>query len=374
MNDQKRTVFVVSPSLGIGGRERIAINTVKCFENLGYHAILVIFQNREVEYPFEGEMINLHVPASKGICGKIIAQIKRSFSLLRLRNKYHVQYVYSLGDASNVTNVFSGLTHSGKSIVSLHVSGEVNRSFISKFIYWKAYRVICIAQDMRHSLLTLYPKLKNVRVIENGYALPNLPYKRNQSSPCSLRLVTMGRLEHQKGLNRLIGAMEIIRKTIPDAVLTVIGKGGLKRELTEQCEQLGLQNAVHFQGYLSNPFPALQSHDIYVMTSHAEGFPNALIEALNCGLPIVATDCPTGPREILSAHYTPENVHGIQHEKYGVLVENSPDAFEERFAQAVIQLWNNKEEMETYRLTAPERAKEFSLEKYQEKLGNLINE
>ena len=374
MKDQRRTILVISPSLGIGGRERIAINTVKCFENLGYHVILVIFQNRDVEYPFDGELINLNIPASKRINGKIIAQIKRSFKLLRLRKKFNAQYVYSLGDASNITNVFSGLTHYGKSIVSLHVSSEVNDSIISKFIFYNAYRVICIAQDMQHCLLALYPRLKNTRVIENGYVLPNLSHKSKQSSSCSLRLVTMGRLEHQKGLDRLIGAMAIIIQTIPEAVLTIIGKGELKGKLIEQCEELDLQNTVRFQGYLSDPFPVLQSHSIYVLTSHTEGFPNALIEALNCGLPIVATDCSTGPREILSEHYTPEPVRGIQHEKYGVLVENSLDAFEDRFAEAIIQLWNNKEEMAHYREMAPERAKEFSMERYQEKLRKLIDE
>ncbi len=373
MKDQRQTILVISPSLGIGGRERIAINTVKCFENLGYHAILVIFQNRDVEYPFDGEWINLHVPTRKSIAGKIIAQIRRSCKLLHLRKKYYAQYVYSLGDASNITNVLSGLTHYGKSLISLHVSGEVNDSIISRFIFSRAYRVICIAQDMRHCLLTLYPQLKNSRVIENGYELPYLAEKGARSSP-SLHLVTMGRLMYQKGLDRLIDAMAIILRRIPDAVLTIIGKGELENDLKNHCEQLGLRNSIKFLGYLSDPFPVLQSHDIYAMTSHTEGFPNALIEALNCGLPIVAADCRTGPREILSDHYTPELVHDIKFEKYGVLVDNSPEGFAERFAEAVIQLWNNKDEMKHYEEIAPKRAKDFSLERYQEKVEKLLNE
>lgn len=371
--DSRGTVLVISPSIGIGGREKIAINTVRSFESLGYRTVLVFFQRRDTEYPFHGESINLDVPASNNTLGRIIAQIRRTARLLRLRRQYNVKCVFSLGEAANISNVLSGFAHRGKTLIAVHGSGEVKKNWFSKFIFSKADRVVCIAQDMRHQLLSLYPDLRHVTVIENGYDLAPVEQTEKETTS-SLRLVTMGRLTRVKGFDRLIGSMKIISDSIPNAILTIIGGGELESELKELTARLGLENAVVFQGYLSDPFPVLQAQDIYALTSLEEGFPNALIEALNCGLPIVATDCPTGPREILSAHYTPENVHGIQHEKYGVLVENSPDAFEERFAQAVIQLWNNKEEMETYRLTAPERAKEFSLEKYQEKLGNLINE
>ena len=76
MKDQK-TILVISPSLGIGGRERIAINTVRCLKSLGYRAILVVFQRRDVEYPFFGERIDLDVPARNGTIQKVIAQIQR---------------------------------------------------------------------------------------------------------------------------------------------------------------------------------------------------------------------------------------------------------------------------------------------------------
>ena len=371
--DSRGTVLVISPSIGIGGREKIAINTVRSFERLGYHAILVIFQRCGVEYPFHGEMINLNVPAKKNAIGKITAQIRRSIKLLHLRKKYKTQFAYSLGDASNIANVLSGITHLGKSIISLHVFGEVNKSIVSKFIFHKADKLICIAQDMRHYLLMLYPRLKNVTVIENGYELSQIDRKEMEASSFP-RLVVMGRLTKQKGLSRLIKALKMVRQSIPDAKLTIVGKGELEAELKALADRLELRNAVAFQGYLSNPIPVLQASDIYTMTSYSEGFPNALIEALNCGLPVVAADCRSGPREILSATYMPEPIQGIKHEKYGVLVEESADGFEERFAEAVLQLWNNKKEMAYYRETAPQRAKDFSLERYQEKLKKLLDD
>lgn len=373
-SDGKGTALVISPSLGIGGRERIAINTVRSFERLGYRAILVIFQQREVEYPFHGELINLHVPARKSAVGKIIAQVRRAARLYHLRKKYNEPFVYSLGDASNIANVLSGITGLGKSIVSLHAFDEANqKNVISRFVFWRADRVVCIAQDMRHCLLTRCPRLKNVTVIENGYELPQTDRKAMEAPPFP-RLVVMGRLTGKKGLSRLIKAMKLISRSVPEARLTIVGKGELETELKALADRLELRDAVIFQGYLSDPLPILQASDIYTMTSCSEGFPNALIEALNCGLPVVAADCRTGPREILSAAYTPEPIRGVRHEKYGVLVEDGPDGFEERFAQAVLQLWGNKKEMAYYRQIAPLRAKDFSLERYQEKLKKLLDD
>lgn len=334
MKDQRQTIMVISPSLGIGGRERIAINTVKCFENLGYHAILVIFQNRDVEYPFDGELINLNIPASKRFIGKIIALFKRSYGLFRLRKKFQVPFVYSLGDAANVTNVFSGITHRGKTIISLRVYKEIKKNVVNTLLFSLADWIICVAKDMQHGLLQHYPRLKHTEVIENGRVFPPLTHFEEQKA-ISPHIVTMGRLEKQKGFDRLIRSFRIVHADIPDSILTIIGEGSLRAELTELADQLSLREAVRFQGYLSDPYPVLQAQNIYVMTSYEEGFPNALIEAMYCGLPIVSVDCHSGPREILSKNYSSEAIQDIKFEQYGVLVDEQADGFEERFAQAV---------------------------------------
>ena len=371
MKDQE-TILVISPSLGIGGRERIAINTVHCFESLGYRTILVLLQHRDVEYSFSGERIDLDVPARRGFFGKIVAQIQRSRKVFRLREQYDVSVVYSLGEAANITNVLSGLKRRGKTIVAVHGFGEIRKSFLNRFVYSRADRVVCIAQDMRHQLLSLYPDLKGVAVIENGYELAERKGTRTPSS--SLRLAAMGRLSRIKGFERMIESMAILRKSIPEATLTIIGDGEQRAELTALAQRLGLEKAIQFVGFLVEPFPVLREHDTFVLTSYSEGFPNALIEAMNQGLPVVAADCRSGPREILSGEYTPDPVQGIMREKYGVLVENSPNGFEERFAQAVVRLWNDREAMLYYEGIGPQRAKEFSLKRYREKLKRLLEE
>lgn len=374
-DDSKGTVLVISPSLGIGGREKIAINTVRSFENLGYHTILVFFQHRDTEYYFQGEWINLNIPAQKNAFGRIIAQLRRAVRLLRLRKRYNAQLVFSLGEAANIANVLSSFTHRGKTIIAIHGFGEVKRNLINSFVFRKADRSVCIAQDMRYQLLRLYPKLHNTVVIENGYEFQTVVSSVDKrKTPCELHLISMGRLTQVKGFEQLIKSVASLRRRIPGTQLTLVGDGEQKTMLTALARQLGIEESVHFVGFQADPFPLLREADIYALTSYAEGFPNALIEALNCGLPIVAADCRSGPREILSAVYTPDPVRAIKHEKYGVLVEDSADGFEERFAEAVLQLWNNKNEMAYYRETAPQRARDFSLERYQEKLKKLLDD
>lgn len=372
MQNKQKKILVVVPSIGIGGRERIAINTVRCFENLGYRTILVIFQRRTPEYLFTEEMINLNVPPAVRKMGRLFVQIKRSFRLAKLRREHKAEFVYSLGQAANLSNVLSGLSHWGKTIISIHGSGEVRKNLINRFMFAKADRTICIAQDMRHQLLSLYPELKNIRVVENGYDLTKIEQKKWISS--SLRIVAMGRLVREKGYDRLIRILKIIQQSIPNAMLTIIGAGEQEKALKTLAGQFNVQKAVDFRGFLKEPFSVLLKHDIYVLTSYEEGFPNALIEALFCGLPIVAADCQTGPREILSETYSPEPIRGIKHEKYGILVDNSTEGFEERFAQAVIQLASDRNKMAYYSGIGPVRAKDFSLERYQNKLQQLLKE
>ena len=136
----------------------------------------------------------------------------------------------------------------------------------------------------------------------------------------------------------------------------------------------GVNDSVHFLGCHSNPFKFLKMAQIFVMSSRNEGFPNALIEALACELPIISMDCQSGPREILSENYSSQRVVGIVKEKYGVLVEES--ANEERniqqVADAILSLVNDEAKMSEYRARGVERARQFSNEVYRDKMIALI--
>ncbi len=372
---ERKTILVVSPSLGTGGREKIALNTVRCFEQLGYRAVLVVFRRCETEYPFDGERVDLDEPPRTGTAGRIRAQLARARKLRSLRQRYRAECVYSLGEAANIANVLSGRHERGKTVISLHGNAELRTGFVPGWVYRHADRVVCVAQDMQYRLKQLYPALENTVVIENGYELSAAGAgKDGPSGGGSLRIAAMGRLNEVKGFDRLITSFCVIRHAVPDAVLTIIGKGAGEEKLKALVRGLGLRDAVRFPGFLPDPVPVLAQHNMFALTSYEEGFPNAMIEAMGCGLPVVASDCPTGPREILSEAYSPEPVRETRTEKYGVLVENSDAGFEGRFGGAVVDLWNNPEQRAAYEGACPRRAGDFSLERYREKLKELLDD
>jgi glycosyltransferase involved in cell wall biosynthesis len=112
-------------------------------------------------------------------------------------------------------------------------------------------------------------------------------------------IIAMGRLVPQKGYHTLIDAFAILRAN-RSARLVILGDGPLLPELISQAESAGIRNDICFQGFVMNRLDYLVRSSIYVLSSDREGFPNALLEALACGIPVVSTDCDgNGPREIL---------------------------------------------------------------------------
>jgi glycosyltransferase involved in cell wall biosynthesis len=114
------------------------------------------------------------------------------------------------------------------------------------------------------------------------------------------RIVSIGRLQPQKGFLVLIAALkELHRATAQRPEVWIVGEGAQRAELQRAIQDAGLTASVRLLGSLANPFPTLLSADLFVLPSLFEGMPNVLIEALALGVPVVATDCPTGPRELL---------------------------------------------------------------------------
>lgn len=113
-------------------------------------------------------------------------------------------------------------------------------------------------------------------------------------------VLTVGRLAHQKDHGTLLRAFAKLREHYP-ARLAIGGKGSAKQvaRIHELADQLGVRADVEVLGFLPNPLPYMARAAVFVLSSRFEGFPNVLLEALACGTPVVSTDCPSGPREIL---------------------------------------------------------------------------
>lgn len=109
----------------------------------------------------------------------------------------------------------------------------------------------------------------------------------------------VGRLVPEKGFEYLIRAFAVVREQHAEAKLILIGKGPLHESLCRLADELGVHDSIDFLGFQENPWAYMARADLFVMSSLAEAFGNVLAEALSLGTPVVATDCPFGPREIL---------------------------------------------------------------------------
>jgi glycosyltransferase involved in cell wall biosynthesis len=112
-------------------------------------------------------------------------------------------------------------------------------------------------------------------------------------------IITVGRLVYQKDHDTLLRAFALARSRL-DASLVLVGQGPLQDELTTLARELGISDRVIFAGWQQNPFAWMANADLFVLSSRFEGFGNVVIEAMACGLPVVSTDCPSGPSEILA--------------------------------------------------------------------------
>ncbi|WP_184474918.1 glycosyltransferase [Rhizorhapis suberifaciens] len=167
--------------------------------------------------------------------------------------------------------------------------------------------VVAVSRDLATEISRSLPTL-NVRFIPNGVdvgrvrRLASDPFDHRffgKAKPCPV-IVAMGRISRQKGFDVLIRALAHISPEVRPRLI-IIGEGSKAEtaKLHVLAQTCNIAEDVDFLGYLPNPFAAMSRADLFVCASRWEGASNALNEALVCGLPIVATDCPTGNREAL---------------------------------------------------------------------------
>jgi glycosyltransferase involved in cell wall biosynthesis len=183
--------------------------------------------------------------------------------------------------------------------------GRLMIQLVRRFYPW-ADGIVAVSQGAADDLAKIarIPR-KRIQVIYNPIITPRLRAKVREFLEHSWFapgeppvLLAIGRLTAQKDFGTLIHAFARIRRTRL-AKLLILGEGEKRVELEALVKQLNLEHDVSMPGFVPNPYPFISKASLFVLSSRWEGLPTVLVEALYCGPPIIATDCPSGPREIL---------------------------------------------------------------------------
>jgi glycosyltransferase involved in cell wall biosynthesis len=238
-------------------------------------------------------------------------------SLVRYFKQQQPDVVFSAGDHLNAIVLIAALISGSRAKISC--SSRVtpfdtysNVLFSKRWILKYVMRVVmpradaltCVSKDMVDQYRRVFrnaPHTSLYNIIDDRRSRLRMgenvdePWLVEKSGPV---LIAAGSLEPWKGFADLIHAMTGIPEA-SGARLLVLGDGSQKGELQELIEKLHLQHRVKLVGYVDNPLKFFKAADVFVLSSHVEGLPNVLVEAMMCGCTPVATDCPTGPREVL---------------------------------------------------------------------------
>jgi len=155
----------------------------------------------------------------------------------------------------------------------------------------------------------------------------------------------------------LVDAFAKVYKQDSKTRLIILGEGTERQMLENKINELGLSEVVELPGFVNNPFAYLNQASLFVLSSNFEGLPTVLIEALACGTPVVATRCPSGPREIL------------EDGKYGELV---PVGHEEQLRDAILKQLSTKQDNKLLLQRAQDFSVANSIEKYEQLVSSLL--
>ncbi|HEX3584371.1 MAG TPA: glycosyltransferase family 4 protein [Candidatus Angelobacter sp.] len=347
---------LIISSLEQGGAERILSMLASAWVKRGAEVTLVTFDDgKGAAYSLDPAIILNSLGVPNSAAGSFFRALgcngQRVCRLRRVVRQSRPDVVISFLDFPNIITLLATRGLGIPVIVSERANPEYDElkqvwKVLRRLLYPLSAALVCQTSAM---IAMLQEKIK-----VQGYAIPNpvvLPASFSTDALGSAKaesrtLIAMGRLVPQKGFDMLLEAFSKVAGKHPEWSLKVLGRGPLKAQLEAQAELLGLKNRVNFAGALPDPFPVLREADLFVFPSRFEGFGNALIEAMACGLPVISFDCPAGPSDII--------LHGVN----GVLV---PREDVTAFAAAMDRLMSEPAERARLACRAPEVLQRFSL-------------
>ena len=380
---KKKKILIITESLIFGGGAQKFTSLISTGLSEKFNIFILTFDDYHDIYPFKGKYYSLR--ENLGLFVKVINSLRMNQLIRPIRIFKKIQsispdIIISITDFTNVFTIITKLLFRIKIPLIISIRNNpilkykrTNRIFniLIRLLYPLRVvdKVVAVSKRIqvileknyrlkKSKLITIYNGVKIEKIRENQIDIIK-NYREVFYNSSLIKFVNIGRLIDAKGHKYLIEAFYKTKEEIPNSILIIIGEGPLRYKLKKLIKKKSLENDIILLGFQKNPYKFLAQSDIFVLSSLYEGFPNVLLEALANGLPVISTNCESGPYEILDGN------------KYGFLTDVMDS---EDLAKKMISLAKNKELMAKYSKLSLERIKIFNQEKILKEWIDLIED
>lgn len=404
-------IGIVIASLESGGAERQALTLMYALYRKGIDVRLFCLDiDQEMPLPGteeEREALASRIqvlgtqPVDRSTLSKMLSLPLMAIRLQRAVRRYHLDAVISFMERANIVNLL-GNTRTARIIsIRTHISesltskkGPLKRPLILlgyRTLTRRASRIVFNSQESTNDFAQQFPFSR--QTLATIYNFPPLALEQQaRTSPGTEAeqlfsagpvVLTCGRLIHAKGHVALIRAFAAIANEVPDTRLVILGEGPQRQRLERLRAHYHLTDRIVLPGFQTNPYAWMRLCTLFVLPSRAEGFPNALMEAMLLGRPVIATDCLSGPRELLDPNRPlNDQTTALQYAPFGILTppldaidrdDNAPlSSAEQALAEGMRALLRDEALRKKYAAKASERTRAFDHEAIADQWINAV--
>ena len=304
---------MVISTLSSGGAERNTCMLANHFAKQNDVTLITLQKSKSCFYPLLSKIkiqnLNL-IRNNLTIFTKVSNFIKRVYILRNNLIREKPEILISFLETTNITVLISSLFI--KNIRIRIISDRNNPNFsenkflinIFKVIFYR-YADVLVLQTKKIKENFTFLNSKKIQVIPNTIS-EKIKEKKNYYNKKKFKIISVGRLEDQKGYDILLKSLFLLKEKKLNFVCDIYGNGSKKKEILNIIKINNLLNQVKVKGVKKNIFSLYKKYDLFVLSSKFEGFPNSLLEALSTGLPCISSDCDYGPSEIIK-----NNINGL---------------------------------------------------------------